>query len=156
MPFEPLRTDEPNEGPKTKYRDLDSQMLAGCSTFVTVSLLSYLLVVWPHLVFQDTYRLQTLALNSAFGLLPSAILGGYATRKFGLAAAGGFVGGALAAAIFLFLRLQQVVQMEGIKDLPQPEFPSSWQYLVPCGWMLAVIIVTGLLIKKEELSIREG
>src|SRR5688572_13729892 len=152
MPFEPLRTDEPREGPKTKERDIDSQMLAGCTTFVSASLLSYVLSVWPHFVFQNTHELKTLGLACALGLLPAAALGGYSVWKWGLAAAGGFVSGALAVAIFLMLRLKQVVMMEGIKDLPQPEYPESWQYLVPGAWMLVVIALIALLIRKEEIS----
>lgn len=156
MPFEPLRTDEPREGPKTKERDIDSQMLAGCTTFVSVSLLSYVLAVWPHFMFQNTHELKTLGLASALGLLPASILGGYSVWKWGLAAAGGFVSGSLATAIFLMLRLKQVVMMEGIKDLPQPEYPQSWQYLVPGAWMLVVVTLTALLIKKEEFGLGEN
>jgi hypothetical protein len=46
--------------------------------------------------------------------------------------------------------------MEGIKDLPQPEYPQSWQYLVPGAWMLVVIALTALLIKREEFGIGEN
>ena len=154
MPFEPLRTDEPLEGPKTKHRDIDSQMLAGCTTFVSVSLLSYGLAVWPHFMFQNTHELKTLGLASALGLLPAAALGGYSVWKWGLAAAGGFVSGALAVSIFLMLRLKQVVMMEGIKDLPQPEYPESWQYLVPGAWMLVVIALIATFLRKEEISFK--
>ena len=152
MPFEPLRTDEPHEGPKSKERDIDSQMLAGCTTFVSVSLLSYGLAVWPHFMFQNTHELKTLGLASALGLLPAAILGAYSVWKWGLAAAGGFVSGSLAVSIFLMLRLKQVVMMEGIKDLPQPEYPQSWQYLVPGAWMLVVIALIAIFLRKEEIS----
>lgn len=153
MPFEPLRTDEPHLGPKAKRQDLDSQMLAGCGTFVFVSLMIYFVSIWPHFAFQETYRLKTLAMNCAFGMVPAAILGTYATRRFGLAAAGGFAGGALSMGIFLFLRLQQVLAVEGNMDFPQPEFPQSWQYLIPGAWILAVMILAALFLKKEEISL---
>jgi hypothetical protein len=154
MPFEPLRTDEPLTGPQEKVRDLDSQMLAGCSCFVGVSLISYALAVWPFFVFQKTWELKTLAFASLFGLVPAAVFGSYTVRKWGLPAAGGFIGGALATAIFLLLRLSQVMLQQGVRDLPQPEFPSSWQYLVPGAWMLAVLILCILLIRKEEISFK--
>jgi hypothetical protein len=128
-------------------------MLAGCSAFVAISLVSYGLAVWPHFVFHQTYQLKILGLDCAIGMLPTAILGAVATRRFGLAAAGGFISGALATAIFLLLRLKQVLLMEGIRDLPQPEFPQSWQYFVPAAWMLTALIVAGLTLKKEEISI---
>ena len=152
MPFEPLQTDEAVEGPAKKERDFDTQMLAGCTTFVAVSLLSYGLAVWPYFVFQNTYELKSLALASGIGLIPAALVGGYAVWRWGLAAAGGFVSGSLATAIFLMLRLKQVLLTEGIKDLPQAEFPESWQYLVPGAWMLVVLAVSALLIRKEEFG----
>lgn len=159
MPFEPLRTDEPRSGPKTKQKDFDTEMLGGCSAFVTVSLLTYFMTVWPHLVFYETYRLSTLALDCVLGMLPALILGGYATRRFGLAAAGGFIGGSLAAAIFLFLNLKRVLLSENLpqmnKDLPPAEFPQSWQYFVPLAWMLASFLVTAFLLRKEELVPKE-
>ena len=152
MPFEPLRTDEPRTGHGRKERDFDSQMLAGCSAFVAISLLSYAVAVWPHFVFYQTYQIRTLALDCALGMIPAAILGGFATRRFGLAAAGGFVSGSLATSIFLLLRLKQVLLLEGVRDLPQPEFPQSWQYVVPLAWMLAVFVIVGLLLRREEIS----
>lgn len=152
MPFEPLRTDEPIEAPAPKERDFDTQMLAGCTTFVAVSLLVYGLSVWPYFVFQNTHELKALALASSLGLIPAALAGGYSVWKWGLAAAGGFVSGALATAIFLMLRLKQVLLTEGIEDLPQAEFPPSWQYLVPGAWMLVVLALIALLLRKEELG----
>ena len=152
MPFEPLRTDEAVEGPAKKERDFDTQMLAGCTAFVAVSVLSYGLAVWPYFVFPNTHELRALALASGLGLIPAAVAGGYAVWKWGLAAAGGFVSGSLATAIFLMLRLKQVLLTEGIEDLPQAEFPQSWQYLVPGAWMLVVLALAALLLRKEELG----
>ena len=154
MPFEPLQTDEPVTSKGPKVRDLDSQMLAGCGTFVVLSLLTYFLAIWPHLAFFDTYRIRTLAIDCGIGMLPALLAGAVATRKWGLPAAGGFISGALAGAIFLLLRLKQIVLMEGTKDLPQPEFPANWQYLIPAVWMLAVMAAIAMTLKKEEISIR--
>ena len=153
VPFEPIRTDEPHNGPKTNPRDFDSQMLAGCGAFVAASMLSYVIAVGPHFVFSRTYELNSLAMACGFGMVPAAILGGYATRRFGLAAAAGFVGRGLATSIFLLLRLKQVLLLEGEKNLPQPEFPQSWQYLLPGAWMLLVLLTVGLLLKREEYSV---
>lgn len=157
MPFEPLRTDEPRPRNQAKPKDFDSEMLAGCSSFVLVSLLTYFMVIWPHLVFYETFRLATLGLACGLGMGPAAILGAYGTRKFGLAAAGGFVGGALASSIFLFLNLKRILLAENLpdmnRDLPKPEYPQSWQYFVPLAWMLAVIVIAGVFLRKEELAL---
>lgn len=152
MPFEPLRTDEPIEGPRPKQQDFDSQMLSGCGTFVALSLLTYGLAVWPHILFHQTYLLNTLLLDCAIGMIPAILLGGWSTRRHGMPGAGGFLGGAMAAAVFLNLRLKQIVMMEGTRDLPQAEFPASWQYLLPGAWLLVVLALIGLLIRREEFG----
>lgn len=150
MPFEPLRTDEPIAGPKAKVRDFDSQMIAGCSGFVATSVITYGLAVAPHFAFVDTYRLNVLILACAAGMIPAWLWGGFATRKFGLAGAAGFVGGSLAAAIFFLLNLKRILLREGLKDLPQPEFPASWQYLVPGVFLLCTFLVVAFTLRRDE------
>jgi len=134
-------------------------MLAGCSSFVLVSLLTYTLVVWPHFVFYDTYKLRVLALACGFGMIPALVAGAIASRRFGLAGAGGFIGGSLAAAIFLYLNLKRILLLEAIpelnRDLPKPEFPTSWQYVVPGAWMLLALLTAGFLLRSEEITLRE-
>lgn len=152
MPFQPIRTDEPYQGPPKKPKDLDSIMLAGCGAFVGTSLITYVLVVWPHFAFPATHLLSTLALTSGLGIVPATVFGAYVTRRFGVAAAGGFLGGALSTAIFLNLRLKQVLIFEGVDEQPQPEFPASWQYFVPLAWLLLVLVTIGLCLRKEEFA----
>lgn len=156
MPFQPIRTDEPHHGPPKKVKDLDTILLGGCSAFVGASIIVYILVVWPHFVFPTTHLLQTLAINCGLGMLPAMIFGGYATRRYGVAAAGGFLGGALSTAIFLNLRLKQVLILEGVEEQPQPEFPASWQYLVPLAWLLVVLVTIGLTLRREEFLDEEN
>lgn len=150
MPFQPIRTDEPYEGPKNKTKDLDTILLGGCSAFVATSIITYVLVVWPHFAFPTTHLISTLILTSGIGMGSAAVFGAYLTRRFGVAAAGGFLGGALSTAIFLNLRLKQVLIMEGVEEQPQPEFPANWQYFVPMAWLLLVLVVIGLTLRKEE------
>jgi hypothetical protein len=160
MPFEPLRTDERLETSGPRPKDFDTQMLLGCSGFVTVSLLTYFLTVWPHLAFPDTYRLSVLMAACAAGMLPAAILGIVAMRKFGLPGGGGFVGGALAASIFLHLNLKRLLLLEELqavsRELPQPEYPASWQFLVPGAWLLGAVVLALVFLRREEFSTEEG
>lgn len=152
MPFEPLKTDEkldyaPKAGP-----DMDSQMLAGCSGFLLASVIHYLLGVWPHFVFFTTHLLATLAICAAAGLLPAAIFSGVVARRFGIPAAAGALGGSFAVAIFLYLRLQQVDSTRGLRDMPQPEFPASWVWLVPGAWIVLVLAILLISLRAEHFK----
>jgi len=53
------------------------------------------------------------------------------------------MGGAMAAGVFVFLRLQQSNLGRYAQDLPMPEYPERWVVMVPLGW-LAWIILVGL------------
>lgn len=152
MPFEPLRTDEPLPSGQKQKPDMDTQMIFGCSGFVATSIFSYLLFVWPHFVYARTHLIFDLGMACGLGMPQALILGGYAARKFGLPAASGFVGGAMAGAIFLYLRLEQVMSLRGHREAPQPEFPSAWVWLLPVAWILLALGVALWCIPKREFS----
>ncbi len=152
MPFEPLQTDEKREGPLKAERDFDAQMLAGCAAFVGTSIITYLLGVWPYFALPATNKLLTLGLASLCGLVPAAIFGSTITRKTGLPGACGFLGGAMAIGIFLFLRLQQVMLARQIKDLPQPEYPASWTWIVPLAWLLICLGLIAFFMPKGQFA----
>lgn len=153
MAFEPLETDEKLDAPVAQERDTDTVMLFGCAGFVSSSLLTYFLAIWPFFLFTEIYLTAGLLRCALFGLLPALAFGGYVTRRFGLAASAGFVGGALAAAIFLYLRLIEVNLRRNQRDLAQPDFPESWIWIVPLGWVLLVAFVAVLLIKPSEIDV---
>ncbi|MBV6491927.1 MAG: hypothetical protein KJZ62_11945 [Fimbriimonadaceae bacterium] len=155
MPFEPLRTDEELPAPAPKTQDADTQMLFGCSSFVGVALVTYLLTVWPHFAFVETHKTLTLLMDLVIGGVPAAAFGAWATRRFGMAAAGGFVGGVLTSSTFLYLRLDQYFALRAVKDAPQPEYPSAWTYLVPLAWFLTSAVVVALFIRREEYAADE-
>lgn len=156
MPFEPLQTDEKLEKPIKAEKDFDTQMLAGCTAFVGTSVLCYLLGVWPFFVLPETNKLLMLLMACALGLIPAAIFGSVITRKAGLPGACGFLGGAMAIAIFLFLRLQQIMLAKQIKDLPQPEYPSSWVWMLPLAWILVAIGLVSLFMPKGQFMDEPG
>lgn len=152
MAFEPLQTDEKLDQSVKAERDMDTQMLFGCSSFVFASILVYLLVIIPHLIFTDVYRLATLGLCLAIGLGPALIFGAVASRRMGLPGACGFVGGGMAAAIFLFLRLREVeIARNSPRDLPQPEYPTMLVWIVPTAWVLVALLVALVFLPKKEL-----
>lgn len=152
MPFEPLRTDEKIEGPPPKERDMDSQMLFGCSAFVAMSLMSYFLAVWPFFVLPDTHLLLGLAVSCAAGMVPALAFGAFGTRKFGLAGMCGHLGGAMATAVFLFLRLEQMMLGNTVQQLPRPEYPSSWVWMVPTVYVLAALLLGIVLLPKGQIG----
>ena len=150
MAFEPLQTDEKLDIPVPKKPDMDAAMLFGCSGFVFTSIGGYILSVWPFLAFHNTEQVQTLAVSGACGLVPAAILGVVATRKFALAGACGFVGGALSTGIFLYLRIEQTFIASIARQGPTPEYPPIMKYLVPFGWILVTAILSLIFLPREE------
>ncbi len=153
MPFEPLQTDEPqtaNRKPPTD--DMDAQMIAGCSAFVASALITYVLGVWPFFVLSNTHLLARLILACAIAFTPSAILGAFATRRAGLAGACGFLGGSMAVGIFLLLRLKQLQLGRSSRDFPVPEYPESWVWMIPVGWVLVAIATALFLLPKHTFS----
>ncbi len=152
MAFEPLQTDEKLENPVEGSRDMDTAMLFGCSGFVFTSVGGYILSVWPFFAMRGTEYLNILGLTLALGLGPAAVLGAFAARKFGLAGACGFVGGAMTTGVFLFLRLQQVFLSAKIDQAPTPNYPESMVTLIPLGWVLTSIFLAILLVPKHEVD----
>ncbi len=153
MPFEPLQTDERLETPVKPERDTDAIMLAGCTGFVSASLITYVLAIWPFFVFTEIYLISGLVRCALVGLTPALIFGAYVTRRFGLAPAAGFVGGGLSAGIFLYLRMVEVNLRRAQPDMAQPDYPESWVWIGPLGWVLLLFFVAALLIRPSEVDI---
>lgn len=153
MSFEPLQTDEPLEQPAKVERDTDTAMLFGCSGFVASSLITYFIAIWPFFIFTETHHVRELAMGALLGLLPALVFGAYVTRRFGLAPAAGFIGGGMAAAIFLYLRLVEVNLRRVQRELAQPDFPESWIWLVPLAWVLLLFLVGAVMIRPSEIDI---
>jgi len=152
MPFEPLRTDEKLPTKQKPPKDMDSVMLTGCTGFVFASLLTYFLGVWPFLAFQDTHLAAIMGLCALLGLVPATVLGIVAARKFELPGACGYVGGAMALSVFLYLRLQQVMLGKSSTDLPRPDYPESWVWAVPLGWLIFSVLVAVLAIPRIDVG----
>lgn len=149
MAFEPLETDEKIERASAKPTDMDTQMLFGCSGFLIASLGGYGLSVWPFFVFQTTDQLGTMAWSLGLGLIPTIGLTAYMARRFGLAGTCGAIGGALASAMFLYLRIQQAFLAYLARQAPEPQYPASMEIYVPLAFILAVTLVGVALLQRD-------
>lgn len=140
-------------GKRHKPRDMDTIMLFGCTGFVGASIGTYILTVWPNIIFPDIYSLKVMAINALLGMLPSLIMGGFVTRRFGLPGATGFLGGSMASGVFFYLRIKQVLLYRGVPQAPQPEYPDSFCWLVPIAWIIVTLITIFLLIRRDEVTV---
>jgi len=145
--MKPLETDEKLEVARPKERDMDSQMLFGCSGFVIASFATYFLAVWPFFVWFDIHRLPVLGWAFGMGLPFAFILGIVSTAKFEIAGAAGFIGGILATAIFLYLRFEQVFLEVEARRIPMPLYPHWIQWFAPLATIcLALFVSTAVLV----------
>ncbi len=152
MAFEPLNTDEKIDGPIEKKADFDAQMLAGCGAFLVASIGGYAIAVWPFLAFQDIEKLNRFILAGGLSGIPWIIWIAITTRKAGLAAACGGLGGALAISVFMFLRLQQPFIAWRAQQTDKPEYPEGFITLIPVAVPIIAIIIGLTFIKKEEFD----
>ncbi len=152
--MEPLRTDEPlPEGQRTKNRDFDNAMLAGCSSFVFAALGSYFMSTWPFYLWQEAERSQILLQDCACGVLPALAFGIFASRKALLAGACGFVAGFMATSVFLFLRLDQVFVEAKADRLPPPDYPEWLRTAIPFGLVVLAVTVAVVSLPSKELDL---
>lgn len=153
MPFEPLNTDEKLDEAAPREKDVDTVMLIGCGGFILAAVISYVMAIWPYFAFPEVHLMKGLAFSCALGFIPTLIFGAYVTRRHGLAAACGFVGGGMTTAIFLFLRLTEVQLRRGSRDMGQPDYPSSWVWIIPLVWLIVVFATAMLFIKRSEIDV---
>ncbi len=151
MPFEPLQTDEKLDTPVPRAKDIDSQLLTGCTGFVLASIGSYFLSIWPFFTSADAYRSQALLTACLMAFVPSTLYGALLTRKFGLPGACGFFAGAMATSIFLVLRLQQLFMAAQVRVEHTPDYPSFLPLILAGAWVVWCALVGLLLMPKGEL-----
>lgn len=148
MPADGLGTDEELAQVPARKRDFEAQLMAGCSTIGIVSVITYFLTIWPFAVFPE-YSIVGLAQIIAFGMLPASVLGVFAARKFALAGASGFFAGAMAAATFIHLRLQQTMLGNYARDIPKPDYPEAVAYLLPFAWFAWTGALAWIFCRRE-------
>ncbi|MBS1704533.1 MAG: hypothetical protein JST40_01555 [Armatimonadetes bacterium] len=149
MPFEPLQTDEKLDAPIKAEPDFDQVMLKGCSFFVVASLMSYFLAIWPWIAVKSPEKLGGFFLAVGLGFGTSGIFGAYCAHKSGLPGASGYLGGGLASAVFLHLRLKSLALGYDMREIPKPEFPLDWVWMAPVVWVLATLLVAAVFLLKS-------
>ncbi|OJU64086.1 MAG: hypothetical protein BGO01_18290 [Armatimonadetes bacterium 55-13] len=145
-----LKTDEKLEAPVKKERDMDTQMILGCSGFATIAFFVYFLAVWPFLVWLEIHRLIVFAGDFAAGFGVAAVCGAIVCRKVGLAGAAGFMGGVFTASIFLYLRIEQAFVGAVARQVPEPEYPRTLQFVAPLATILFSLLICLVFVKEES------
>lgn len=131
---------------------MDTQMLFGCTSFVGASFIAYGLAIWPFFVIADQHLTTQFILALALGGLPALIFGAVSARKYGLAGGCGFFGGATAIAIFLFLHLQQLMIGYVNREIPRPEYPESWKWIIPAIWLIVSLVAILVFLRRSEFG----
>lgn len=156
MPFEPLRTDEPYTGPKVKKNDFENHLMSGCAFVTVTAFLVYGMIAWPYLAFPDVHTVPGLRNAMLYGLIPANIVGMIAVRRTGPAGIAGYLGGSLCSAVFVYLRLQEVMRGKLVADLPDPEWPDRLAWAVPLGTAAIAIVLAAAIYpyrkKYQELT----
>lgn len=130
---------------------MDKQMLLGCSAFVAASFLCYFAWVGPWFLWPDQHLLSVLAKVTVVGFGLSVLPGLFTTLRGGIAGGCGYLAGTMAGAVFVHLRIDQVLLGRLIPQSPIPEYPDSFSWLVP-GLMIgstALVVLVTLVWKKE-------
>jgi hypothetical protein len=157
--MKPLQTDEKLEVARPLERDMDGQMLFGCSGFVFTSFATYFLSVWPFFVWMDIHQAPALALACGAGLPFAFILGAVTSAHFEIAGAAGFIGGILATAIFVYLRFEQVFLEVEARRIPMPFYPPWIQWFAPivlvvCALFISILVLALSGARKESAKKR--
>lgn len=124
-----------------KPRDLDAQMMAGCSVFVGVSLLSFLMSLWPFFAWPSLWEWRTLGTCVLVAIVPVTLIGMAASRRWSVAGATGYIAGAMSFAVFLVLRLDQIRLSAVARQTPDLQYPPSMVVLLPIAWILTALFI---------------
>ncbi len=145
------KTDEKVDAAYPRKPDMDSRFLSGCLTIAILSLLFYAMLAWPFFAFPAHLK-SGLVQIGLFGGLPTLVLGGLLVRIKGLEAATALAGGSFAGAIFAYLRLDSLMlgKLADVRDLPPPNYPEAWAWLIPLAWCLVVAAAVLLLLPRRE------
>lgn len=144
-------TDEKLGTPYPRRRDMDTRFLSGCSTIAVLSLAFYAMQAWPFFSFPAHERAGLVKVG-LYGALPVLLAGIAAVRLKGLEGATALVGGSMAGAIFAYLRLDALTlgKLGDLQELPPPDWPDSWAWLIPIAWCLTAAAVALLALPKRE------
>lgn len=152
-----LHTDEKLGAAPKKRKDMDARFLAGCMTIAVLSLGFWALTSWPFFVL-PVHLKAGLGQALLVGALPTLAIGSLLVRKIGLEAATALVGGTLASGVFMYLHLGNLMLggLSSDPNVPKPDYPDAWAWLVPLGWCLVACAAALLLLPKRETQDEAG
>lgn len=153
MPFEPLGTDEPlTEENAPPPRDFEMALAGGCSVALLGSLAILLLTIWPFFVFPE-YSVAGLRQILLVGGVPATVVGILLVRLFNTPGLSAYGGGAMCAALFMWLRLSQTMirNSDASTELPPVEYSPLVAYALPLGWVLLAAIIIAIVFPRERL-----
>jgi hypothetical protein len=141
MAFEPLKTDEKLDKPAKKVGDYEGHLMSGCMAVGLTAFFIYALSAWPWFVFPD-HRVSGIKNICLYGGVPALIFAMVSTIRNGTSGLSGSMGGAMIAAIFIWLRMQEIsVGITNNPDRLQAEYPVRWAWMIPLAWFAAIILV---------------
>lgn len=152
MPLDPLMTDETLDKAVKPEADTDTVMLWGCGSFVVASFAIFFIGVLPFFVIQDVVRFSDLMIATAVGLVPSTLVGFFLTRKRGIPAAFGTLGGFMIVGVFMHLRLQLAFKASMANQAATPEYPAFMVYLWPTLSLVVGILIAAIGYKVDSSS----
>lgn len=156
MPFDPLNTDERVDHSVKRGPELETRLAVGCFGFSVIAFVGAGLYMLPFVVWPQVAAADRLYQNLGLSAVAAGAFGLVATRRFGIAAAGGFFSASLSSALFLYIRLGQFDMGRGIENLPQPEWPRVFVWLIPLAMVFFGALVAVLGLHTSELQIEEG
>lgn len=129
---------------------IEKKMLAGCASYVFLSLGGFLIGAWPFFFWTRHWLVTELTLCASLGLFPAIVVGLLGTRRYGIPGGAGFFASALATAIFLYLRLWQMFMGWDAHRSPEPEYPRAFVWLIPIGWVVLVALITTFVLSLSQ------
>lgn len=141
MPFDPLQTDEPTKKAYPREKDLDTQMLGGCSAFTLSAFLTYGLGIWPFFAIKNLTTWNGLLTATGLGALTSLIFIWAASRTAGISGWFGGMGGTLAIIVFEYLLVNHVIDLSRGPEQPPIEFGPLVPVGLGFGWFFVAVLV---------------
>lgn len=150
-------TDEKVESPYPRVKSMDSRFLSGCMTIAVLSIVFYGMLAWPFFAFPVHLRAGMIQVG-LYGALPAFLLGALVLRRIGLEGATSFAGGSFAGAVFAYLRLDslQLGKLADVRNLPPPDYPGHWAWMLPVAWCLVVTATILIVLPRRETQDEGG
>lgn len=150
--FEPISTDEKLDTP-IREADPDMALFRGFMFFSAGSIILFFVQLWPFFVVYDLHIQANLSKATLLSLIPTAIIGMFLARLGGIPGATAFVSGAMIGAVFLVIRLGQVIALAGEGTNPPLEYSPSMGWLIPLTWVVVAWILTAILLPRRHLKV---